>query len=144
MIKASNNNVEGYWPGLFAKALKGQDITALLSNVGSAPAAGGAAAATDAAPAEDKKEKGKSAFLTRYFIVIIAVNNWSVFVVCSEGRRTRRGHRYGRHVWRRRRVLNMYLQNSLWSRSENPVLTMRVRGVDSATSVIQANLVIDI
>ena len=61
MIKASGNTVEGYWPGLFAKALVGQDITKLLSNVGTAAAApaGGAAAAAPAggdAPAEKKKE----------------------------------------------------------------------------------------
>ena len=62
MIKASGNTVEGYWPGLFAKALVGQDITKLLSNVGSgAPAAaapaGGAAAANDAPAKEEKKEE---------------------------------------------------------------------------------------
>merc|ERR1719192_3051282 len=46
VIKASGNTVESYWPGLFAKALKGQDITALLASVGSAPAAGGAGPAS--------------------------------------------------------------------------------------------------
>ena len=62
MIKASGNTVEGYWPGLFAKALKGQDITKLLSNVGSgsgAAAPAGGAAAGGAAPAEEKEEKSK-------------------------------------------------------------------------------------
>ena len=58
MIKASGNSVEGYWPGLYAKALKGADITALLNNVGSAPAAA-APAAGGAAPAEEKKEASK-------------------------------------------------------------------------------------
>merc|ERR1711907_830572 len=59
IIKASGNEVEPYWPMLFAKALKGQDVGALLSNIGSAgPAAGPAAAAGgDAAPAEEKKEE---------------------------------------------------------------------------------------
>lgn len=62
MIKASGNTVEGYWPGLFAKALVGQDITKLLSNVGTAaaaPAAGAAAggAAASAPAAEEKKEE---------------------------------------------------------------------------------------
>ena len=63
VIKASGNSVEGYWPGLFAKALKGQDITKLLSNVGSgAPAAGGAGpaaagGAAAAAPEEKPKEE---------------------------------------------------------------------------------------
>ena len=61
LIKASGNTVEGYWPGLFAKALKGQDITKLLANVGTAaaagPAAAGGAAAAGDAPAEAKKEE---------------------------------------------------------------------------------------
>ena len=72
VIKASNNKVEPYWPGLFAKALEGQDIEKLLSNVGSAAPAGGAAAAGGApaggaAPKEEKKEKepGKKPF--RFF-----------------------------------------------------------------------------
>ena len=62
VIKASGNTVEGYWPGLFAKALKGQDITKLLSNVGSgAPAAGGAApAGGDAGAGADGGAGGKT------------------------------------------------------------------------------------
>ena len=48
---------------LFAKALKGQDIGALLANVGSAGGGGGAAAAgpADAGPAaaEEPEEKKK-------------------------------------------------------------------------------------
>merc|ERR1712078_260930 len=60
IIKASGNDVEPYWPMLFAKALKGQDVGALLSNIGSAgPAAGAAAAGGDAAPVEEKKEEEK-------------------------------------------------------------------------------------
>ena len=63
VIKASGNEVEPYWPMLFAKALKGQDVGALLSNIGSAgPAAGGAAAgpaAGGAAAGEEKKEEKK-------------------------------------------------------------------------------------
>ena len=57
MIKASGNEVEAYWPNLFAKALKGQDIEKLLSNIGSAPAAGPAAAAAPAGPAKVVKEE---------------------------------------------------------------------------------------
>ncbi len=61
VIKASGNKVEGYWAGLFCRALKGQDITKLLSNVGSAgPAAapaGGAAAGGAGDAKEDKKSK---------------------------------------------------------------------------------------
>ena len=51
IIKASGNDVEPYWPMLFAKALKGQDVGALLANIGTAGGSGGAAAA-DAGPAE--------------------------------------------------------------------------------------------
>eukprot|EP01135_Chromosphaera_perkinsii_P010415 Nk52_evm87s2118 gene=Nk52_evmTU87s2118 len=57
LTKAAKVNVDSYWFGLFADALKGQDIGALISNVGvgggaAAPAAGGAApAAGGAAPA---------------------------------------------------------------------------------------------
>merc|ERR1712038_327839 len=58
VIKASGNTVEGYWPGLFAKALKGQDITALLANVGTGGGSGGPAAdAGAAAAAEEEKPK---------------------------------------------------------------------------------------
>ena len=64
MIKASGNEVEPYWPALFAKALRSAKIEDLLANVASAgPAAGGAAAATgpvaDAGPAEAEKEEKK-------------------------------------------------------------------------------------
>ncbi|TNV75962.1 hypothetical protein FGO68_gene1371 [Halteria grandinella] len=54
VIKASGNEVEPYWPALFAKALKGQDVEKLLSNIGSAPVA---AAAPAAAKKEEKKEE---------------------------------------------------------------------------------------
>merc|ERR1712078_348349 len=63
IIKASGNDVEPYWPMLFAKALKGQDVGALLSNIGSAggaagpAAAGPAEAAADAAPEKEEKKK---------------------------------------------------------------------------------------
>ena len=63
IIKASGNEVEPYWPMLFAKALKGQDVGALLANVGSAGGGGGAAAAgpADAGPAaaDEPEEKKK-------------------------------------------------------------------------------------
>jgi len=59
---AANVTVEPFWPGLFAKALEGRNIGDLISNVGSAPAAGAAApAAGGDAPAagEEKKEEKK-------------------------------------------------------------------------------------
>ena len=62
VIKASGNQVEGYWAGLFAKALQGQDITDLIANVGgsagaAAPAGGDAPAAAEAPKAAKKEEK---------------------------------------------------------------------------------------
>lgn len=63
IIKASGNEVEPFWPMLFAKALKGQDVGALLANVGTAAAGAGPAVAVDAgatdAPAEKEEEKKK-------------------------------------------------------------------------------------
>ena len=40
ICSAANVQVEPFWPGLFAKALEGRNIGDLISNVGSAPAAG--------------------------------------------------------------------------------------------------------
>merc|ERR1712224_855765 len=58
IIKASGNDVEPYWPMLFAKALKGQDVGALLSNIGTAGGGGGGAAAGPVeAAAEEKVEE---------------------------------------------------------------------------------------
>ncbi|KAF9913580.1 hypothetical protein BX616_009854 [Lobosporangium transversale] len=63
LLKAANVEVESIWTSLFAKALEGKDVAAMLSNVGAAgaaPAAGGAApAAGGAAAAEEKKEEKK-------------------------------------------------------------------------------------
>jgi len=68
VITASGNSVEGYWPGLFAKALKGKNIGDLLANAGSSAAAAPVAAAAPAggapaggAPAK-KEEKSKCIF----------------------------------------------------------------------------------
>jgi len=61
LTKAANINVQKFWPTLFAKALQGKDVDALLSSTGGAAAApaaaGGAAAAGDAPAAEVKEEK---------------------------------------------------------------------------------------
>lgn len=63
-IKLSGNDVEQYWPALFAKALKSANIGDLLSNVAAAgPSAGGAAgpaaggAAAEVVKEEEKKEE---------------------------------------------------------------------------------------
>lgn len=54
--------VEPYWPGLFAKAVEKVNMDDLISNIGSAPAAGAAPAggAGGAAPAEAAKEEEKA------------------------------------------------------------------------------------
>ena len=57
IVKASGNDIEPYWPALFAKALKGQDVGALLSNIGSAGGAGPAAASAGPAAADAPKEE---------------------------------------------------------------------------------------
>ena len=58
VITASGNSVEGYWPGLFAKALRGKNVAELLANAGASSAAAPVAAATDA-PAAKKEEPKK-------------------------------------------------------------------------------------
>ena len=63
VITASGNSVEGYWPGLFAKALKGKNIADMLMNAGAssaAPTAPTAAAAPAGAPAKEEKKAEKS------------------------------------------------------------------------------------
>eukprot|EP00923_Selenidium_pygospionis_P060152 GHVN01105900.1.p2 GENE.GHVN01105900.1~~GHVN01105900.1.p2 ORF type:complete len:123 (+),score=33.16 GHVN01105900.1:91-459(+) len=67
VIKAANADVAPYLPGLFARALAGKDIGALLSMTGTAetapggggaaPAGGGGAAAAAAPAKEEKKEE---------------------------------------------------------------------------------------
>ena len=69
VIKASGNEVEAYWPAMFAKALKGQNIDELLSSIASAPvavatgpvAAAAPADAGKAAPAKEEKKKEEEA-----------------------------------------------------------------------------------
>merc|ERR1712224_621670 len=55
VIKASGNEVEPYWPMLFAKALKSANISDLLTNVGSAGGGGPAGGAAEVV--EEKKEE---------------------------------------------------------------------------------------
>ncbi|KAL0491964.1 ribosomal protein LP1 [Acrasis kona] len=63
LVAAANVKVAPYWPGLFAKALAGKDVSALLANVGGgssgAPAAGSSGSAPAAAAEEKKEEKKK-------------------------------------------------------------------------------------
>ncbi|GMS99872.1 hypothetical protein PENTCL1PPCAC_22047 [Pristionchus entomophagus] len=67
LLKAANVTVEPFWPGLFAKALEGVNVSDLISSVssgvgGGAPAAAAAApaaAAATEAPAAKKKEEPK-------------------------------------------------------------------------------------
>ncbi|KAG0746453.1 hypothetical protein G6F57_005570 [Rhizopus arrhizus] len=66
LVAAAGIEVEPIWFSLYAKALEGQDLKALLLNVGapgagSASAAGatGAAASSDAPAEEEKKEEEK-------------------------------------------------------------------------------------
>ncbi|XP_063610816.1 large ribosomal subunit protein P1-like [Penaeus indicus] len=66
ILKAASVTVEPYWPGLFAKAVSGLDIKALVANVGSGVGSGGgggaaapAAAAASSAPAAEAKKEEK-------------------------------------------------------------------------------------
>lgn len=59
VITASGNQVEGYWPGLFAKALKGKNVADLLANAGSSAAPAQAAAPAQEAPKDNKKKDEK-------------------------------------------------------------------------------------
>ena len=62
VIKASGNEIEPYWPALFAKALKGTNVEELLSNIGSAPVAAAAGAPVAAAAGKAAAPKGKNIF----------------------------------------------------------------------------------
>jgi len=55
LISVSGNEVEKYWPVLFANALKGKNISDLLTNLGS----GGGPSAQEGAPQETAGEATK-------------------------------------------------------------------------------------
>merc|ERR1711931_248812 len=69
LLKTAKVDVEPFWPGLFAGALKDVDVKSLITNIGSgvggaAPAAGGGAAAAggaaeEAAPKEEAKPESE-------------------------------------------------------------------------------------
>jgi len=64
VIAAAGISVEGYWTGLFAKALRGKNIGDLLSNAGSSASAGPVAAAPVAAAAAKVEEAPKSKYIS--------------------------------------------------------------------------------
>nr|AAX48830.1 P1 [Suberites domuncula] len=57
LINAAGVTVEPIWPNLFARALEGKDIGALVSNVGSGAAAAAAPGAGGSDATEQKEEK---------------------------------------------------------------------------------------
>ena len=63
ILNAAGVHVEPFWPGLYANALQGVDVKALISNLGSgvgsggAPAAAAAPAAGGGAPAKEEPKK---------------------------------------------------------------------------------------
>ncbi len=57
IISATANEVDSYWPGSFARALKGRNVGDLLANVGSAAPAAAAAPTAGAAAEDDKKDE---------------------------------------------------------------------------------------
>ena len=57
LISASGNEVESYWPGLFAKAVSTLNLKDLLSNVGSGGAAAGPVVASGESPEEEVQEE---------------------------------------------------------------------------------------
>lgn len=68
LIEASGNKVEGFWPGLYAKALQGRKIEDLLAG-GSGPAPAGGAAA-GGAPAAAAEKKGNDTLFSKVLIFL--------------------------------------------------------------------------
>ncbi|OMJ74989.1 hypothetical protein SteCoe_25984 [Stentor coeruleus] len=66
LVDASGNNIEKYWPLLFANALKGKNVTSLITNLsGSLPAAsldtvGGSSAQPEAETKKEEKKEEKA------------------------------------------------------------------------------------
>merc|ERR1711922_51773 len=59
LLSAAKVEVESFWPGLFAKAVNGIDVKAIVGNVGVGSGSAGAAAGGEAAAAEEAKEEVK-------------------------------------------------------------------------------------
>lgn len=58
LVKAAGITVAPYWPSLFERVLKANNIEALINNVGAGGAAPAAAPAGGAAPAAEEKKGG--------------------------------------------------------------------------------------
>ena len=63
LISAAGVKVESYWPGIFAKAIEGQDITSFFNFGSQGASQGSAPSAVKEAPKEAAKDdkKGKKA-----------------------------------------------------------------------------------
>ena len=143
VIKASCNSVEGYWPGLFAKAMKGKNVDDLLANAGnSSAAAGPVAAAAGGAVEEKKEEKSKypgrvsaQSFLRSYATPFLGL------ILSCRGRRARGGCRHGRSFrWRllsARPILVNHHQKT--EHKKQPEVPMQA-GILSAASVMQPRI----
>lgn len=70
VIKASGNEVEAFWPAMFAKALRGQNIEELLSSISSGPvvAAPASGPVATGAPVAAPKEDSKNLFIGNYIL----------------------------------------------------------------------------
>ena len=141
VIKASGNTVEPYWPGLFAKALEGQDITSLLSNVGSAGPAAGAPAAGGGGDAKADAPKKEESKYCPSFSVSSSQSDTTINAFdlqYREGGRARGGCRHGRSlrgrgllsVARHKWVFNVHSVSLRESDQESD----RVHGVQRAES----------
>lgn len=59
LINASGVKIESYWPGIFAKALEGQDIASFFNFGGAGGSSAGSAPAATSAPKEEAKKDTK-------------------------------------------------------------------------------------
>merc|ERR1712037_761135 len=60
LLKAANVEVEPFWPGLCAGALKNCNVSELISNISSGVGAGAAGGAAEEAKEEEKKPESSS------------------------------------------------------------------------------------
>merc|ERR1712086_689818 len=62
ILKAAGVTVDPYWPSLFAKLCEKSDVGAMISAVGSAPAAGGAAPTAKREEVVEEEEEEEMGF----------------------------------------------------------------------------------